>query len=148
MTTDSFIQALRRLIIRRRNAKQMRSDNGPNFVGAEQELINAFNEMGHTKIQGSLQNNSEELIKWKKNPPAASHMGGIWEHQIRSARGILGSLLQTHGHSLDRESLQTLKAETKGVINSQLLTVATINEGQDFKPLSPNNLLTIKSKVE
>ena len=44
MTTDSFIQAVF-------------SDNGPNFVGTEQELINAFNEMDRTKIQGFLQNN-------------------------------------------------------------------------------------------
>ena len=73
-------------------------------------------------------------------------MGGIWEHQIRSARGILASLLQTHGHSLDEESLQTLVAETEAVFNSRPLTVKII-EGQGFKPLSPNNLLTTKSKV-
>ena len=42
-------------------------------------------------------------------------MGGIWEREIRSARGILASLLQTHSHSLDEESLQTLMA----VINSR-----------------------------
>ena len=36
-------------------------------------------------------------------------------------------------------------AETEAVINSQPLTVETINEGQGFKPLSPNNLLTTKS---
>ena len=73
-------------------------------------------------------------------------MGGIWERQIRSARGILASLLQTHGHSLDEESLQTLVAETEAVFNSRPLTVKII-EGQGFKPLSPNNLLTTKSKV-
>ena len=72
-------------------------------------------------------------------------MGGIWKHQIHSARGILASLLQTHGHSLDEEPLQTLMAETEAVINSRPLTVETINEG--FKPLTPNNLLTTKSKV-
>ena len=38
-------------------------------------------------------------------------------------------------------------AETEAVINSQPLTVETINEGQGFKPLSPNNLLTTKSKL-
>ena len=38
-------------------------------------------------------------------------------------------------------------AETEAVINSLPLTVETINEGQGFKPLSPNNLLTTKSKV-
>ena len=35
MTTDSFIQALRRLIARRGNKRQIRSDNGPDLVGAE-----------------------------------------------------------------------------------------------------------------
>ena len=54
MATDSFIQALRRLIARRGNVRQIRSDNGPNLVGAEQELIHAFNEMDHPKIQGFL----------------------------------------------------------------------------------------------
>ena len=59
MTTNSFIQALRRLIARRGNLRQICSDNGPNFVAAEQELINEFNEMDHTKIQGFLQNKSD-----------------------------------------------------------------------------------------
>ena len=54
VTTDSFIQALRRLTTRRGNVRQICLDNGPNLVGAEQELIHAFNEMDHTKIQGFL----------------------------------------------------------------------------------------------
>ena len=74
-------------------------------------------------------------------------MGGIWECQIRSARGILASLLQTHADSLDKQFLQTLMAETEAVINSRPPTVETFNEGQSFKPLSSNNLLTTKSKV-
>ena len=74
-------------------------------------------------------------------------MGGIWERQICSARGILSSLLQTHGHSLDEESLQTLMAEAEAVINSRPLTTETLDDGQGFKPLSPSNLLTTKSKV-
>ena len=126
MTTDSFIQGLRRMITRRGNVRQIRSDNGPNLVRAEQELILAFNEMEHPKIQGFLQNKNADWLKWKGNPPAASHMGGIWECQIWSARGILASLLQTHGHSLDEESLQTLVAKTEAVINSQPLTVETM----------------------
>ena len=38
-------------------------------------------------------------------------------------------------------------AETEAVISSRQLNVGTINEGQGFKPLSPNNLLTTKWKV-
>ena len=147
MTTDSFIQGLRRVITRRGNVRQICSENAPNLVRAEQELILAFIEMEHPKIHGFLQNKNADWIKWKGNPPAASHMGGIWECQIWSARGILASLLQTHGHSLDEESLQTLVTETEAVINSQPLTLETINEGQGFKPLSPNNLLTTKSNL-
>ena len=108
MTNDSFIQALRRLITRRGSARQMYSDNGSNFLGAEQELINGFNEMDYTKTEGFLQKNGADWIKWKRKPPAANHLNGIWKCQIRSARGILASLLQTHGHSLHEESLQKL----------------------------------------
>ena len=43
MDTDSFIQSLRRLIARRGNVRLIRSDNGSNFVGAEEELKRAFN---------------------------------------------------------------------------------------------------------
>ena len=38
-------------------------------------------------------------------------------------------------------------AKIKAVINPQPLTVETINNGQSFKPLSPNNLFITKSKV-
>ena len=55
LDTDSFIPALRRLIARRGNVRQMRSDNGSNFVGAEQELLKAFSEMDHNKTEKFLQ---------------------------------------------------------------------------------------------
>ena len=38
LDTDSFIQALRRLIACRGNVRQICSDNGSNFVGAEQRM--------------------------------------------------------------------------------------------------------------
>ena len=74
-------------------------------------------------------------------------MGGIWEHQIRSARAILNSLLQKNNHSLDEESLQTLTPETEAVINAQPLTVETINDGKSPIPISPNNILKMKTKL-
>ena len=35
MTTDFFMQSLRRLITRKVNVRQIRSENGPNLVAAE-----------------------------------------------------------------------------------------------------------------
>ena len=117
------------------------------LVGSEQELLKTYSEMDHSKIEIFFQDHGGDWITWKRNPPAASHMGGIWERQIRSAREILNSLLQTHGHSLNEESLQTLTTETEAIINSRPLTVETVNDGQSPMPISPNDILTMKTKM-
>lgn len=39
LDTDSFVLALRRFIARRGQVKEMRSDNGRNFIGGEKELL-------------------------------------------------------------------------------------------------------------
>ena len=52
----------------------MISDNGANFVGAERELRSEMHKLNEAKIQDYLLQNSLE-IKWKFNPPAASHFG-------------------------------------------------------------------------
>ena len=52
----------------------IRSDNGSNFIGAENELCNAFNEMDHTKISNFLLGNGTDWLVLIKNTPTASHM--------------------------------------------------------------------------
>eukprot|EP00794_Sanderia_malayensis_P004022 gene4022-4571_t len=74
-------------------------------------------------------------------------MGGVWERQIRSVRAILSSLLKNHGHSLDDESLRTLLTESEAIVNSHPLTVETLSDPHSVRPLTPNHLLTMKSKV-
>ena len=147
MDTDSFILALRRFIGRRGNVRLMRSDNGSNFVGCRKEMKKALMEIDQTKVKGFLQSKGSDWITWHHNPPSASHMGGIWERQIRSARAILVSLLKTHGRSLDDESLTTLLIETEAIVNSRPLTTETLGDVTSVQPISPTNLLTMKSKV-
>ena len=77
--TDSFIQALRRFITRRGNFRALHSDNGSNFAKAQTKTGNALKEMDHQKIQYFHQNIGAEYIIWHRNPPASSHMGGVWE---------------------------------------------------------------------
>ena len=74
-------------------------------------------------------------------------MGGVWEHQIKRARCILNLLLKTHGSSLTHESLQTLLTEVEAIVNSRPLTTDVINDVTSPVPLSPINLLTMKSRV-
>ena len=97
------------MIARRGNIRTIYSDNGSHFIEAEDELKRAFEEMDDKKIKVFMQESGGDWIKWKQNPPVASHMGGVWERQICSAQRILFSMLQTHGKALDEESLLTLK---------------------------------------
>jgi len=101
LETDSFIQALRRFVSRRGNVRTIHSDNGTNFVGAQRELQAAVREMDEQRIKEFLQLRGGDWLSWKRNPPASSHHGGVWERQIRSVRAILTSLLHNHGRSLN-----------------------------------------------
>ena len=74
-------------------------------------------------------------------------MGGIWEHQIRTARTILDALLKTCSYSLSDENFRALLAETEGIINFRPLTVETLSDVNSQIPLSPSNLLTQKTSV-
>ena len=147
LSTDSFLMCLRRFLGRRGNVRLIRSDNGSNFIGASAELSKAFQEMDHVKINDYLKQYGGEWMSWKRNPPFASNMGGVWERQIRSARSILNSLLKTHAQSLTDESLETLLVEVEAIVNSRPLTTEIINDVTSLSPLSPINLLTLKSKV-
>ena len=104
MTTDSFILALRRFLGRRGPVRSIRSDNGGNYVGAEEEMKKALPEMDHSRIRAFLLGHSCDWIEWRKNPPESTHMGGIWERLIRTVRNVLSGLLLEHSGKMDDES--------------------------------------------
>ena len=143
LDTSSFIQALRRFITRRGPVRQIRSDNGTNFVGANKELSNALKEMDNDLIQRRL---SQIGTDWIFNPPLSSHMGGVWERQIRTIRKVMAGILKEHGERLDDESFRTLLCEIEAIVNSRPITFIS-SDPDDLQPLSPNNLLTMKSSI-
>ena len=89
---SSFINALQRFISVCGAIRQLRSDKGTNFVGACRELREAMEEMNHSQLQHHLSNQGCDYITFKHNTPLASHMGGVWEWQIRTVRNVLTSL--------------------------------------------------------
>ena len=60
----------------------IRCENGKNFVGGENELKDAFTMMDDNKIKFFLANLRTNWMTFSKNPPAATHMGRVWEQQI------------------------------------------------------------------
>ena len=147
MNADSFINAYRRFIGRRGPVLQLRSDQGTNFVGARNELLTCLKELDQGKIRTELLKDQCDWIELKMNVPHASHMGGVWERQIRSVRNVLNVLLDLHGSQLDDESLRTFMIEAECIVNSRPLAVDTLNSPDHIEPLTPNMLLTMKSKV-
>ena len=148
MNTDSFIQALRRFIARRGPVRLMRSDNGGNFIGAENEMRAAWEEMDKAKVATfPSENNCDwiDQIEWSRIAPTASHMGGSWERQIGTVKRILSAMLKDAARPLDNESFETLMTEVEAIVNSRPLTLIDIN-APESQPLTPSNLLTMKSK--
>ena len=82
-----------------------------------------------------------------EHPPGDSHIGGIWEPQIRSTYTILEALLKTHGSSLNDESLRTLTTQTEAIINSIPLAVETLSDINSEMFLSPSHLLIMRTDV-
>ena len=115
-----------------------------NFVGARKELLQAIDEKDHQEIRVNFQ---KENLDWVFNPPAASHMSGAWERQIKSTKKILAGLMDEYGHCLNEESFRTLMREVEAIRNSRPLTTVSC-EPDDLEQLTPNHILTTKSTVE
>ena len=81
------------------------------------------------------------------NVPSASHMGGVWERMVRSARAVLNGLVEEcRDARLDDELFRTLLCEVEAILNSRPLSSFNMSP-DDHHPLSPANLLTQKSSV-
>ena len=68
LDTSSCISAIRRFVARRGSIKELRSDNGTNFVGAKAELKSAFKEIDQDQLSNFT---SSHGIKWTFNTPAS-----------------------------------------------------------------------------
>ena len=83
LDTDCCLNAIIRFVARRGKPVEMISDNGTNFVGAEKELAEYIAAWNKVRIEEHL---IQQGIRWKFNPPAAPHFGGVWERLVRSCK--------------------------------------------------------------
>ena len=81
------------------------------------------------------------------NVPGASHMGGVWERQIRTVKNVLVALLKHTNSRLDSSSLRTFFYEAMAIVNSRPLAIENLNDPCGPEALMPNHLLTMKSKI-
>ena len=141
LTTDGFLNALRRFISRQRSVKHLYPDNGTNFVGAEKILRNEFLKFDQDRVHEHISNKG---IEWSFNVPAASHHGGVWERMVRSIRRVLSIL--NPGPIYNEDVLHTVLTEIEAIINSRPLFPITFLDVEE-RPLTPNDLLLPDANV-
>ncbi len=137
LDTDSCINAIRRFICRRGQVKEIRSDNGTNFVSSNRELNQALKELNQNKIQSSL---ALEGIKWTFNSPHGAHQGGVWERLVQEVKKVLCSVVR----QLDDESLLTVLCEVESILNDRPITPSS-DDPNDLEALTPNHILQLRS---
>ena len=129
-----------RFISRRGRPEHVFSDNVTNFKAGKQELRTSLQTWNQHKVIDYLH---QKGIEWHFNPPAASHMGGVWERLIRSVKNTLKALLKEQ--LLTDEALPTLMTEVELIMNDRPLTTAS-DDVNDVQPLTPNKLLLLSTR--
>ncbi|XP_055585016.1 uncharacterized protein LOC129737877 [Uranotaenia lowii] len=138
LTTTSCKMAVRRFVGRRGPPVEIYSDNGTNFLGASNELIEECR--GINKELAETFTNT--VTKWCFNPPSAPHMGGAWERLVRSVKTAFFAMTTTK--TPNEETFSTILVEAEALVNSRPLTFVSI-EDDSQEALTPNHFLLLSS---
>ena len=111
------------------------SDNGTNFVGAEREFAEYVAASNKEGIEEHL---IQRGIRWKFNPPAEPHFGGVWEWLVKSCRKAIYAVLGNR--SVSGDVFLTTMCIVEQTLNARPLTPVS-SDVNDLEALTPNHLL-------
>lgn len=134
LSTEGFLNALRRFVSRRGNIKEIYSDNATNFVGSNRELSEIKSILDNKDKLISTLNN--QVIKWHFIPPRSPNFGGIWEVNIKAVKyhlkRVIGDSLLTF------EEMLTVLTRIEACLDSRPLTFLS-NDPNDLSVLTPGH---------
>jgi len=140
LSSNAFLDALKRLIGRRGIPSRIICDNATNFVGAAsalKQLREQFFKESHINAINHFC--SQHFIQFQFIPPRAPHFGGIWEAAVKVAKG---HLLKSMGSArLTYEGLSTALIEIEAIMNSRPICAASADPN-DLEVITPAHMLT------
>ena len=139
LSTSSFINAFRRFLCSTGfRTRFIRTDNGTNFVGAN----NVLKKEALKLIQSSSvwQAKMDEWeVEWDFGPPEASHHGGIYERQIRTIRKAIDGITDVSSRKPTDDEFLTCCKMAEYIMNCRPLTKSVSDDG--LPPLRPIDLM-------
>lgn len=140
MSTDSFLNALKRFLARRGPVQKIMSDHGTNFVGARsylKELYAFLKSAEYTKKWSEEMSNHR--IDWQMIPPNAPHFGGGWESAVKAFKAhlirVMGAQILTY------EEFLTVLCQIEAVLNSRPLGIVLSPDPSEPVALTPAHFL-------
>lgn len=141
LSTESFLNAMKRFIARRGPIGTCYSDCGSNFIGSKSYLDEMYNLIHSEEYRDKFANElRDKRIEWKFNPPSAPHFGGIWEGNIRSVKMHLNKVVGNR--LLTFEEMLTVLAQVECILNSRPLSVMSSDPSEPLA-LTPAHFLTL-----
>jgi hypothetical protein len=139
LTSQSFLQALTRFVSRRGKPQTIHSDNGTNFVGANNELKELYKFLNNQDNQLKIDQHCNDIgIQWKFIPPRSPSMGGEWEAAVKSFKF---HLVRIAGRAnLTVIEMETILCKIEAILNSRPMFPES-SDPNDLSAISPGHFL-------
>lgn len=137
LSTPAFLAAFRRMCARRGTPRHVYSDNGTNFVGANNILKREYRAIIDTIDNSFIKNINELGVTWHFNAPAWPNAGGLWEAAVKSMKFHLKRVLGEQ--KLTYEEFITLLYQIEACMNSRPLY--PLSKDPDHEVLTPGHFL-------
>ena len=135
LDTDICRNAIMRFIARRGKPIKMISYHGTNFAGADREFKEYVAAWNKERIEEHL---VQQGIRWKFNPPAEPHFGGVWERLVRSCKKARYAVLGNR--SITEDVLSTTMCLVEQTLNARPLTQVS-SDATNLEAITPNHFL-------
>ena len=143
-TTEAFLAALKRFCSRRGRPHSIHTDNGSNFIGARNNLLELTKLLMAASTSASVHSYLlEGKTEWHCIPERAPHFGGLWEAAIKSTKLHLKRVVGDQ--KLDFEEMTTVATQVKACLNSRPLGYLYSHSPDAVVPLTPGHFINGRS---